>query len=216
MIARTSAEVVMQRIALVVALGVIAPVTLIGDVLVMRDGNRVQGELVSVRNGVIEFEERRGFGSGRTLRVNRDEVVRIEFDTSQNDDRSNLGARGRPAGLRERQVIVSADVPWNDTGIDVRAGQTLFFESSGNVRWGRDRRDGPEGESNSPPNAGRPMANRPAAALIGRIGANSNDFFFIGADQSGIRARSTGRLFLGVNDDFLPDNTGNFRVIVHY
>ena len=37
-----------------------------------------------------------------------------------------LGA-GRPSGMRERQTIVSADVAWNDSGIDVRAGQTIYF-----------------------------------------------------------------------------------------
>ena len=44
----------------------------------------------------------------------------------------------------------------------------------------------------------------------------SEDPFFIGADQSAIRMRSSGRLFLGVNDDFLKDNTGSFRVMVYY
>ena len=52
--------------------------------------------------------------------------------------------------MRERVVNVGASVQWNDTGIDVRSGQTLFFNASGQVRWGRDRRDGPEGENNSP------------------------------------------------------------------
>jgi hypothetical protein len=28
--------------------------------------------------------------------------------------------------------------------------------------------------------------------------------------------RSSGRLYLGVNDDFLADNSGNFRVTVYY
>ena len=52
------------------------------DTLYLRDGSRVQGELISVRNGTVEFEERRGYGSGRALRLDRDEVVRIEFETA--------------------------------------------------------------------------------------------------------------------------------------
>jgi len=35
-------------------------------------------------------------------------------------------------------------------------------------------------------------------------------------DGRPIRIRTGGRLFLGVNDDFLNDNSGNFRVIVYY
>ncbi|MDP2319210.1 MAG: LecA/PA-IL family lectin [Acidobacteriota bacterium] len=198
------------RMALVVAL----PVGLQADTLILRDGSRVQGELVSVRNGTIEFEERRGYGSssGRTLRFDRDEVVRIEFDNNRSTSNSS-NSFGRPSGMRERQVMVAANVDWNDAGIDVRAGQTVFFEATGQVRWGKDRRDGPAGERNSPPNPNRPIGSRNAAALIGKIG---NDVFFIGDDTGAIRVRNSGRLYLGVNDDVLTDNTGSFRVVVYY
>jgi hypothetical protein len=192
------------------------PLSLRADTLHLRDGSRLQGELISVRNGTIEFEERRGSGGGRTLRFDRDEVVRIEFDNRGGGGNDTGYGGGRPSGMRERQVTVSADVAWNDAGIDVRAGQTIYFNADGQVRWGRDRRDGPDGEKNSPSNPGRPMPNRNAAALIGRIGANSNDLFYIGADKGPIRVRSSGRLFLGINDDFLQDNSGNFRVVVYY
>lgn len=208
----------MHRILFAVGLAIASPLTLVADVLVLRDGTRVQGELLSIRGGVIEFEERRGFGRGRTIRIDRDEVARIEFEGSFSGYDSSIGGGGgvgRPAGLRERQVTVAASVPWTDTGIDVRSGQTVFFEASGQVRWGRDRRDGPEGEDNSPSNPGRPIPNRPAAALIGRIG-DSSDFFLIGGEQGPIRMRASGRLSLGINDDFLPDNSGSFRVIVYY
>ena len=191
------------------------PAGLQADVLYMRDGSRITGELIGFRNGTIEFEERRGFGSGRTLRLDRDEVERIEFEnrrlTNNNNSASAFG--GRPSGMREKQTIVSADVAWNDTGVDVRAGQTVYFEAAGQVRWGRDRRDGPAGERNSPSNPNRPMGNRNAAALIGKIG---NDMFFIGDDTGPVRLRSSGRLYLGVNDDVLTDNSGNFRVVVYF
>jgi len=118
-------------------------------------------------------------------------------------------------GMRERTVNVAANVPWSDTGIDVRSGQTVYFNANGEVRWGRDRRDGPEGENNSPRNPGRPTPNRLGAALIGRVG-DSNDPFFVGGDNGGIRVRSSGRLYLGINDEVLTDNSGTFRVTVHY
>lgn len=201
------------RLALVAAL----PVSVQADTLILRDGSRVQGELISVRNGTIEFEERRNFGGGRTLRLDRDEVVRIEFETARNNDTSSSSNRfGRPSGMREKQIIVSADVAWNDTGIEVRPGQTVYFESRGQVRWGRDRRDGPAGERNSPPNPGRPMPSRNAAALIGKIGNDAGDLFFIGDETGAVRLRGRGRLYLGINDDVLTDNSGNFQVVVYY
>jgi len=202
------------RFAILLAL----PVSLQADTLYLRNGTRVQGELLGMRNGQIEFEERRSFGSSRTLRFDRNEVDRIDFDSgysNSNNNSSNInnGIGGRPSGMRERTAIVTANVAWNDTGIDVRAGQTVYFEAQGRIRWGRDRQDGPEGEKNSPNNPNRPMGNRNAAALIGKIG---EDMFFIGAETGPVRMRSGGRLYLGVNDDVLTDNSGNFRVVVYY
>ena len=198
-------------LALVLAL----PVSLRADTLYLRNGQRVEGEFVAMRNGQIEFEERRGFGGTRMLRFDRDEVDRIDFENRRFGGGNNSGNSfgGRPSGMRERQVIVSADVQWNDSGIDVRSGQTIYFEAQGRVRWGRDRQDGPAGERNSPSNPNRPMGNRNAAALIGRIG---NDMFFIGDETGPVRMRSGGRLDLGINDDVLTDNSGNFRVVVYY
>lgn len=212
-----------QRWIAGVALLVALPIGLQADTLILRDGSRVQGELVAIRNGTIEFEERRSFGSSRTLRLDRNEVLRIEFDNngntsnnynnSGNSNNNSSSSYGRPSGMREKQVIVSGDMDWNDAGIEVRAGQTVYFQATGQVRWGKDRRDGPAGERNSPSNPNRPMGNRNAAALIGKIG---NDMFFIGDDTGAIRIRNSGRLYLGVNDDVLTDNTGNFRVVVYY
>lgn len=204
--------------ALVAAL----PLTVTADTLYLRNGSRLEGELVSVRGRTIEFEERRG-SSSRTVRVNRDQVDRIDFNNygsnwgggsgGWNGGWNGGGDGSRPSGLRERQVSVSATQPWSDTGIEVRPGQSIFVEASGRVRWGKDRRDGPEGENNSPFNAARPLPNRPGGALIGRIG---NDLFFIGAENGPIRVRSGGRLFLGINDEYLVDNSGSFRVTVSY
>jgi hypothetical protein len=220
------------RFALVCSLLVGLAAVLDADTLVLRNGGRVTGELVAVRNGIVEFEERRGGfggGGGRTIRVNRDEVVSIELDGRgypgdgypgggggyPGGGGGYPGGGGRPPGMRERVVSVSAVQQWSDTGVMVRPGQTVFFESSGQVRWGPGRRDGPEGENKSPHNGARPIPNRPAAALIGSVG-DGDDIFFIGADRGGIRMRSGGRLLLGINDDGLQDNSGNFRVTIYY
>jgi hypothetical protein len=196
-------------------------VSLSADTLVMRTGERVQGQLVSVRDGVVEFDAQRGLFGRDRVRVDLAEVTRIEFDRynrPENDDRDrpgNNGSSSRPGGMRERSVVVNASEPWRDTGVVVRAGQTVYFEASGKVRWGPGRQDGPDGERNSPRNEARPMPNRPAAALIGRIG-ESNDYFFVGDDTGAVRVRGNGRLYLGINDDYLRDNSGSFRVTVYY
>ena len=59
------------------------------------------------------------------------------------------------------------------------------------------------------------IPDRPAASLIGRTG-NRNDVFYIGGESGPIQVRDGGRLYLGINDDFLNDNSGSFRVTVYY
>jgi hypothetical protein len=205
----------MSRITLALtATGVCAlAASLWADTLVLRNGRRIEGELVGVRDGMLEFREY-GF-RGRTQQFDRQDVARIEFDADSGQT-PGLPLTGRPRGLREREVAVAANTQWNDAGISVRAGQTVYFVAEGRVRWGPDRRDGPAGENNSPRNPNRPIPNRPGAALIGRIGDDSGDYFFIGGDQGPIRMRGSGRLFLGINDDYLADNSGSFRVVIYY
>ena len=193
--------------------------TLLADTLVLRDGRRIEGELIGVRDGIIEFDNVAGGRRGR-IQVNRADVAQIEFSFA---GRGGVAAqRGpnpvvgqRPSGLRERALYVDATRQWNDTGIDIRAGETIYFAATGRVHWGPGREDGPAGEGGSPVNQYRPIPSRPAAALIARIG-ETNDYIFIGDEKGPISVRSSGRLYLGVNDDNLRDNTGAFYVIVYY
>ena len=199
-------------------IGVLAVVGAVAsaDTLVLRDGRRVEGTLVGVRGDRIEFEEQ-GDGRPRARTYDRYDVRRIEIDDrgSSSSSSSSSGEGSSNSGLRERTVTVDARTDWNDTGIDVRRGQEVRFRASGKVRWGPDRSDGPRGEGGNHYNANRPMPNRPGAALIARVG-NGQDVFLVGDEEGPIAIRQSGRLYLGINDDFLDDNSGSFRVIVYY
>jgi hypothetical protein len=195
----------------------LATAALEADTLIFRDGTRIEGDLVSVAGDTIEFRERRG--RGRVLRVDRDELRSIELESGFDTDEPARPSRpSRPRGLREKDVLVSGDVPFVDTGIDVRPGQQIYFESTGNVWWKPSEKTGPEGESGSDRerDSRRPLPRRPTGGLLGKVGQDSTDLFFIGADPGPIRVRSAGRLLLGVNDDYVQDNHGNFRVVVYY
>lgn len=202
------------RLAAALALALGAEAALVADVLVLRDGRRLDGVLVAVRGETIEFEG----GDRRVRRFDRSEVRSIQFEDWAGGNRYRDDSIGNPrprAGLRERSVTVTARTRWTDTGVDVRGGQDLYFEATGETRWGPGRRDGAAGERNSPFNRSRPMPDRNAAALIGRIGENG-DPFFIGDLREPIRVRGNGRLFLGINDDYLDDNSGSLRVVIAY
>lgn len=204
---------------------VLAGVAVQADTLVLRDGRRVQGELVAVRDGVIEFEGQRGLFGRERQRFDREDVLRIEldsvgggnnrYDNDRDNPRDDRTTDSRPSGMRERSISVQASQPWTDTGVSLRPGQTIYVEATGRVRWGPGRQDGPAGERNSPRNDGRPMPNRSAGALIGRVG-EGDGFFLIGDETGPIRVRDGGRLYLGVNDDYLQDNSGSFRVTIYY
>lgn len=207
-----------SRLAATLFLAAFAAGAATADTLVLRTGRSFNGELVSVRDGRIEFRTDRG----RSERFAVEDVDRIEFASRDRDrgrDPSDRDTRPpgneRPSGLREREVEVPGATAWVQTAIELRDGQEIWFDSRGEVRWGPDRKDGPGGEGGSPRNPKRPIPNRPGAALIGKIG-EAGDPFFIGADKGPIRVRGRGTLFLGVNDDYLQDNSGAFRVIVYY
>jgi len=188
------------------------------DTLVMDNGRRIQGDLISInRNLVIFDQDNAGYGA-RRLRVDRNSVRRIAFDNDSNgnyvgvgdDDNYTPGPSGQ-AGVG-RDVTVRADMPWTDTGVILRAGEQFRLDANGYVNWGPGRSDGPAGEMGSPYNANRPMPTRAGGALIGRVG--NGEPFYVGPGQTSFRATSSGRLFLGVNDDYLRDNTGSFTVFV--
>ena len=203
----------MKRLVAAVSLSVVAAGAIASaDTLVLTNGRRVQGELLGVFGREIEFEDRGGSGR-RILRVPRSDIARIEFQDDRSGNSQDSGVV-IPRRLRERTVVVSSTDAWNDTGIELRAGQEVYFQTSGQVTWSPNRRVDANGTRNSKPDTDRPLPDRPSGALIGRIG--ERDVFFIGLDVGPYRVRANGRLYLGVNDDMVGDNTGSFRVLVSY
>ena len=204
------------RLASTLILAALASTAALADTLVLRTGRSFTGELISVREGRLEFRTDRG----RTEMFLLDEVDRVEFsgrdrDRERSDRADRLPGNQRPNGLREREIDVAGAAAWTPTAIELRDGQEIWFDSRGEVRWGPGRKDGPGGESGSRRNPNRPIPSRPGASLIGKIG-ESGDPFFVGNDKGPIRVRGRGTLFLGINDDYLQDNSGAFRVIVYY
>jgi len=193
---------------LVVATGAIGS----ADTLVLMNGRRIQGELLGVYGREIEFEERAG-GARRVMRVPRADIVRIEFLEEQSGNQQDVRPV-IPPRLRERNVTVSPTAAWTDTGIDVRAGQEIYFQTSGQVTWSPNKRVDANGTRDSKSNPARPLPTRNGGALIGRVG--ERDTFLIGLDVGPFRIRQNGRLYLGVNDDNLEDNSGFYYVVVSY
>jgi len=139
-------------------------------------------------------------------------------DTVSNDRASDAGTGvgGRTAPLffpiRLRVRADNASNGWNDSGLMVRAGQRLRVSATGRVSLGGGQMSTPTG---LPRLADRDklMRNEPTGGLIAVIGDDNDDFIFIGANREFVAQRD-GRLFLGVNEGNLGDNSGMFDVTV--
>jgi Ca2+-binding EF-hand superfamily protein len=137
--------------------------------------------------------------ANRDGRLTRSELTNAELNAA------NAGA----VGTSGRTVVVESTERWVDTGLDVRAGDTISLQSSGSVTLSGNAADTarPGGAARRAPDA--PVQNQPAGALIAKIGDSAP--IFVG-DRGTITASTTGRLYLGINDDHLLDNSGQFRV----
>jgi hypothetical protein len=117
-----------------------------------------------------------------------------------------------PAGART--IVVPANVEWTSTTLSVRRGQWLRFEPSGEIRLSFDGADtATAGGAKDLRLVGKaPIPTIPAGVLIGRVG--NRPPFSIGDAAQALQMPADGRLFLGVNDDHVPDNSGNYVVKV--
>lgn len=135
-------------------------------------------------------------------------------------------ADGPPA----KKIAVSADSGWVDTGIDVGPGEELLFRATGEVNLQRGNPDagcGPAGLDLI--TVEQPVPNENIGALIGKVAQTVADrtdedsglvvrdeifaLFFIGPEKAVI-VPVKGRLYLGVNENVLKDNAGEFTVLV--
>jgi hypothetical protein len=202
--------------------------------VVMRNGDTFTGRLLDV-HGVPS----KGFFSG-DRDINLSDISRIYLGSVRNvpdlwnsaqtidNGPSNPPRRERPwmreranarnertaAPAGARSVVVPANVAWTNTGFNVARGQWLRFEPSGEIRlsFNGDDMATAAGAKSFRFAQKAPIPTIPAGALIGRVG--NGQPFSIGDTTQAFQMPADGRLFLGINDDHLPDNSGNIVVKV--
>jgi hypothetical protein len=173
------------------------------QVVVLRSGQTIDGQLYDI--------------GGRT-------PLKITVRTSTGEREFSSGEIGRIVLARPTSAVatsgtaapgggtaVPANQQWTATGLTVSRGETLTFNTTGQVQLSGDANDVASAAGS---NSGRYLTNAPlpralAGALIGRIG--NGQPFGIG-NQTSIQAPAAGQLFLGVNDRDVQDNQGEFRV----
>jgi len=177
--------------------------------VVLKSGQTIDGQLYDI-GGASPLRLTIKTGSG-DREISSNEVARIVMARPDNVATGTAGAAATaPVG---GALTVQSTQPWTPTGITVRKGQTLTFQTTGEVTLSADDTDvaTADGAKKSRYAANAPMKQVLAGALIGRIGNSAP--FAIGT-QPTIVAPASGVLYLGINDDGFADNKGNFQVVV--
>lgn len=176
-------------------------------VVVLRNGQGIAGNFYDI-------------GGTTPLRITIDtDSGRRDFNSSE-VGRIYLAPVGGSAGTAGAQpgapgsVVVVANQAWTPTGLIVRRGETLTFQTTGEVQLsgdGNDKAHSAGAYSQRRPGAGAPLSQELAGALVARIG---NGQPFAVGNNTVVTMPEAGQLFLGVNDDSLGDNAGQFNVSI--
>jgi hypothetical protein len=185
--------------------------------LLLANGSSEKGQLVAIRGGQGSAQEGQArtfvftLSDGRQQQYDMGQVSRVYLGTYPFAAISGSGASsGLDAGADTPGAIrVPANAGWVSTGMRVRRGETITFNTTGEVQLSTNSAD--RGRSAGTPRtaAGAPVPNVNVGGLIGRIGNGAP--FAIG-DQASVAMPNAGLLYLAVNDDELSDNTGAFVV----
>jgi len=130
-----------------------------------------------------------------------------------------------------RQLIVAANQSWTDSGMDVVEDQIIYFEATGVVSLQKGNPMaycGPEGYSLR--TVQQPFTDKNIGALIGKVvflvsveideetGEETRneiiEEFYIGGENR-IKMPISGRLFLGINENVVGDNSGEYKVLLY-
>jgi hypothetical protein len=184
-------------------------------IVVLRNGETFAGRLADI-HGAGSGQYTIDTPSGRR-EVAGGDVAQIYFSVpagmaASNNAVATSGVQGTQ--LESGAISIPANQGWVNTGITVRKGQMINFRVNGEIQLsgdGNDRAMSAGSSTGRHAAGGAPLPGVLAGALIGRVG--NGPAFGIG-NQASVSMPANGVLFLGINDDTLSDNTGNFSVVL--
>lgn len=191
--------------------------------LLLTNGSSMKGQLVAIRGGEgsANGDQPRTYvfrSEGRDMSYGPDAVARIYLGgypfAANNAAAAPAATTNNTAGLDEGTytpgaIRVGANMGWVPTGMRVRRGEFISFNTSGEVQLSESSSDRARSAGGGRMAPGSPLPTVSAGALIGRVG--NGQPFGIG-DQASVPMPFDGVLYLAVNDDALADNAGAFMV----
>jgi len=185
-------------------------------VIVLKDGYAQKGRLTGLVAGNVHWQNEAGAAQQYAI----SDVQRIYLNPGSARQALNATSSSTPAAVATTgqtanggTVTVNANTAWTDTGITVKKGDRVSFQTTGQISFGQSagQTAGPDGNGGSM-NPGYPVPVVGAGALIGKV--NNSAAFPIGSNSQPIVMPADGRLYLGVNDNQVGDNSGAFTVAV--
>lgn len=187
-------------------------------VFVTRGGEVILGKIyhISPDGNTITFDRR---GGGRQD-IAADDLARIYVNPAgaRSVHRGVLAAPVATSGVAPAGAItVNANTPWTDTGITVKKGDRVSFSTSGQVQvapgGNAEYTANPDGSGSlNVARGNHPVPAMAPGGLIAKVGNSAP--FPIGSNSQAITMPVNGRLYLGVNDDQVADNSGAFFVTI--
>lgn len=186
-----------------------AKVTSGQNVVWLRNGQTITGQLYDIGGTTPLRITIKGADGEREL--SSSEVARIALARTDAAASGTATAPTSGTAAAPGTVVVSGNQQWTPTGLTVRKGEVIRFNTTGEVRVGPGSDDvaNPAGVLGGRTAPGTPIPSSIVGALIGRIGNGAP--FGIG-NQTSVPMPASGVLFLGINDNNHSDNSGEFRV----
>ena len=188
------------------------------DTIYLRDGRTIRGTLLGFVNGrfVVRLERRYSNAEAEQNaeqnidRNRRDRNDDIQYFRPEEIDRIEIEGRTLDdARFETRNVQVTLESNWIDSGVYLRRGERVQVSATGVIIVGRSR-IGPEGLRSTDPTA--PLPNAGEGKLIGAIGRDPNAPIIEIGSNSEFTADQNGRLFLTANRGSFADARGSFDV----
>ena len=201
----------MRKLLLAVLLVLIAVTVAAADTIYLRDGRSFRGTLLGFTNGRFVFRtEPRYATTDSSVARNRGNEGDVQYFRPEDVDRIEIEGRSLDeARYQTRNVQVTLDSNWIDSGVFVRRGEGVQVSATGVITVGR-LRITPDGARSTDPSA--PLPNAPEGKLIGAIGNDSSaPIIELGSNRE-FSADRNGRLFLTANRGSYTDARGSFDV----
>ena len=184
----------------------------------LRGGDSLQGNFVDIRGGETGGAEPHSLifrtTSGEERRVSLDNVSRIYFGNFPTTTAVADSAPTSNAPLPAGAVRVPGNATWVATPLTVRKGDTVTFNVTGQIQLSDNGGDVAHaaGSLQQRRANGSPLPQNFAGALIAKVGNSAP--FPIGDVSTPVTMPADGQLYLGINDDEVSDNRGEFIVQV--